>query len=83
MKSLFKAWLVLFASTFCLGQSALADRIIKGDPKPAMIIFSQKNDGGRSQALDEARQKVEAELGLTIPVVENVPENAAAVKPAV
>ena len=83
MKSLFKAGLVLFASTFCLGQSALADRIIKGDPKPAMIIFSQKNDGGWSQALDEARQKVEAELGLTIPVVENVPENAAAVKPAV
>ena len=28
-----------------------------------------------------ARQKVEAELGLTIPVVENVPENAAAIKP--
>ena len=83
MKSLFKAGLVLFASTFCLGQSALADRIIKGDPKPAMIIFSQINDGGWSQALDEARQKVEAELGLKIPVVENVPENAAAVKPAV
>ena len=55
----------------------------KGDPKPAMIIFSQKNDGGWSQALDEARQKVEAELGLPIPVVENVPENAAAIKPAV
>ena len=44
MKSLFKAGLVILASTFCLGQSALADRIIKGDPKPAMIIFSQKND---------------------------------------
>ncbi len=52
-------------------------------PKPAMIIFSQKNDGGWSQALDEARQKIEAELGISIPVVENVPENATAIRPAV
>ena len=74
MKSFIKGGLVLVASVVLLGQSVLADRIIKGDPKPAMIIFSQKNDGGWSQALDEARQKVEAELGLTIPVVENVPE---------
>ena len=63
MKSLIKGGLVLVASVVLLGQSVLADRIIKGDPKPAMIIFSQKNDGGWSQALDEARQKVEAELG--------------------
>ncbi len=62
---------------------ANAEFKLKGDPKPAMIIFSQKNDGGWSQALDEARQKIEKELGLTIPVVENVPENATAIKPAV
>lgn len=62
---------------------ASAEFVLKGDPKPAMVIFSQKNDGGWSQALDEARQKIEAELGLTIPVVENVPENATAIKPAV
>ncbi|MCP4319207.1 MAG: BMP family ABC transporter substrate-binding protein [Hyphomicrobiales bacterium] len=62
---------------------ASAEFVLKGDPKPAMIIFSQKNDGGWSQALDEARQKVEKELGVTIPVVENVPENATAIKPAV
>ena len=45
MKSLLKVGLFLVASVVFLGQSVLADRIIKGDPKPAMIIFSQKNDG--------------------------------------
>ncbi len=54
-----------------------------GPPKIAMVIFSQKNDGGWSQALDEARQRMEKEMGLTIPVVENVPENATAIRPAV
>lgn len=56
---------------------------LDGDAKPAMIIFSQKNDGGWSQALDEARQRLEKSTGLTIPVVENVPENATAIRPAV
>ena len=56
---------------------------LEGDPSSALIIFSQKNDGGWSQSLDEARVKVEKELGITIPVVENVPENATAIRPAV
>lgn len=56
---------------------------LQGDPSPALVIFSQKNDGGWSQSLDEARAKVEKELGITIPVVENVPENATAIRPAV
>ena len=56
---------------------------LKGEPKIAMIIFSQKNDGGWSQALDEARQRLEKSMGITIPVVENVPENATAIRPAV
>lgn len=56
---------------------------LEGAPSPALVIFSQKNDGGWSQSLDEARVKVEKELGLTIPVVENVPENATAIRPAV
>jgi basic membrane lipoprotein Med (substrate-binding protein (PBP1-ABC) superfamily) len=55
---------------------------LKGDPKPAMIIFSQKNDGGWSQSLDEARQRMEKKMGIKIPVVENVPENATAIRPA-
>lgn len=56
---------------------------LEGEPNPALIIFSQKNDGGWSQALDEARAKVEEELDIRIPVVENVPENASAIRPAV
>ncbi len=56
---------------------------LDGDPKPAMIIFSQKNDGGWSQALDEARQKLETSLDMRIPVVENIPENATSIRPAV
>jgi basic membrane protein A and related proteins len=56
---------------------------LEGEPKIALIIFSQKNDGGWSQALDEARQRLEKSLGVQIPVVENVPENATAIRPAV
>ena len=56
---------------------------LEGDPSAALVIFSQKNDGGWSQSLEEARVKVEKELGITIPVVENVPENATAIRPAV
>lgn len=56
---------------------------LKAEPKVAMVIFTQKNDGGWSQALDEARQSLETSLGIKIPVVENVPENATAIRPAV
>ena len=56
---------------------------LEGEPKIALIIFSQKNDGGWSQALDEARQRLEKSMGIQIPVVENVPENATAIRPAV
>jgi basic membrane lipoprotein Med (substrate-binding protein (PBP1-ABC) superfamily) len=62
---------------------SLAQFKLKGEPKIAMIIFSQKNDGGWSQALDEARLRLEASMGIKIPVVENVPENATAIRPAV
>lgn len=62
---------------------AAAEFKLKSDPKMAMIIFSQKNDGGWSQALDEARQRLETSMGVKIPVVENVPENATAIRPAV
>ena len=62
---------------------ALAAFKLKGEPKIAMIIFSQKNDGGWSQALDEARQRLEKSMNVKIPVVENVPENATAIRPAV
>lgn len=76
------AGLALAAGALSAG-AAGAEFELEGDPKPAMIIFSQKNDGGWSQALDEARLKVEEAMGIRIPVVENVPENATAIRPAV
>jgi basic membrane protein A and related proteins len=56
---------------------------LEGAPNPALVIFSQTNDGGWSQSLDEARVKIEAVLDLKIPVVQNIPENATAIRPAV
>ncbi len=60
---------------------ALAQFKLEGEPKVAMIIFAQKNDGGWSQSYDEARQRMEKSMGVTIPYVENVPENATAIRP--
>jgi basic membrane protein A and related proteins len=60
---------------------AFAEFKLNGEPKVAMIIFAQKNDGGWSQAFDEARQRMEKAMGVTIPFVENVPENATAIRP--
>ncbi len=83
MKNRLMTWGLAGLALAATAYTAHAEFKLKGDPKPAMIIFSQKNDGGWSQALDEARQKIETELGIKIPVVENVPENATAIKPAV
>ncbi|MFT4192547.1 MAG: BMP family ABC transporter substrate-binding protein [Comamonas sp.] len=55
---------------------------LKGPPKIAMLYFGPKNDGGWTQAFDEARVKVEQALGQKIPFVEQVPEDASAIKPA-
>ena len=60
---------------------ALAQFKLEGEPKVAMIIFAQKNDGGWSQSFDEARQRMEKSMGVAIPFVENVPENATAIRP--
>jgi basic membrane protein A and related proteins len=61
---------------------AQADFLAKDNPKPAVIIFSQANDGGWSQAIDEARVKLQDEMGLRIPQAENIPETATAIRPA-
>ncbi|MEO5321887.1 BMP family ABC transporter substrate-binding protein [Mesorhizobium sp. CC13] len=65
--------------------TSMADAAFKlsGPAKIALVVFTKKNDGGWSQALDEARQRMEKELGVSIPVIENVPENATAIRPAV
>src|SRR3546814_10919997 len=44
--------------------------------KIAMLYISPRNDGGWTQAFDEARQKLETELDTEIQYVESVPENA-------
>lgn len=70
-------------ATLTPGISAADPFTLQGPPKIAMIIYTQKNDGGWSQALDEARQRLETKLGTTIAVVENVADNATAVRPVV
>ena len=47
---------------------ALAQFKLEGEPKVAMIIFAQKNDGGWSQAFDEARQRMEKSMGVDDPL---------------
>ena len=49
---------------------------LNGEPSAALVIFSQKNDGGWSQALDEARAKVEAATGMTIEERSGFPDEA-------
>jgi len=52
---------------------------LNGDPKIAWIYFSEVNDGGWTQAIDEARQRMESDLGLEITWVEKIPEVASQV----
>lgn len=72
-------------AAFLLAPLAIAQEkgfTLKGEPKIAMLYFSQKNDGGWTQAFEEARVKLEKSLGQKIQFVENVPENASAIRPA-
>lgn len=82
-----KGRLTAFALTAAVLAGTVAARAepfkLEGKPHPALVIFSQVNDGGWSQSLDEARKKVEEKLGIKIPVVQNIPENATAIRPAV
>lgn len=52
-----------------------------GDPKPAVILFGPSNDGGWSQAIDEARTRLETELDMRIPQAEEIQETATAIRP--
>ena len=69
-------------ATFALPAMAADSFTLKDKPKIAMLYFGPKNDGGWTQAFDEARAKVEKEIGQKIQFVENVPEDASAIKPA-
>ncbi len=83
LRKLFGIFATCIAAVALLVAPALAEFKLKGEPKIALIILSQVNDGGWSQALDEARQRLEKSLGTKIALVENVPENATAIRPAV
>jgi basic membrane protein A len=63
--------------------AAGAGLTLKGEPKIAMIMFAQKNDGGWTQAFDEARVKMEGALSTKIAYVESVPEDSASITPPV
>lgn len=56
---------------------------LKGKPKIAFIYASTIKDGGWNEAMDAARKKVEADLGLTIATSESIPEEATAFRSAV
>jgi basic membrane lipoprotein Med (substrate-binding protein (PBP1-ABC) superfamily) len=80
-------WVSMFLGALALaglsGQVVAADGFtLKGPPKIAMLYFDAKNDGGWTQAFDEARIKVEKGIGMKIQFVEKVPEDASAIKPA-
>src|SRR5262244_3807844 len=72
---------VVTASVVVLAGPAAAFTL-EGPPKIAWIYLNAKNDGGWQQAIDEARQKIEKDLNLKIPFVENVPDEAAKIAPA-
>jgi basic membrane lipoprotein Med (substrate-binding protein (PBP1-ABC) superfamily) len=64
--------------------AAQADQFkLKAPPKIAMIMFAAKNDGGWTQAHNEARERMEKALDTKIAYVENVAEDSAQITPAV
>lgn len=68
--------------TAALAQSAAAQFAAEGDPRPAIILYGPTNDGGWSQAIDEARVAMEESLDLRIPQAAEIPESATAIRPA-
>lgn len=75
---------VAFGLATTLGVASAQEGLTLDKPaKIAMLYISPRNDGGWTQAFDEARQKLEAELDTKIQYVESVPENASSIRPAV
>lgn len=70
------------AMSLAAANSGQAQFAAEGDPRPAVILFGPSNDGGWSQAIDEARGRLETALDVRIPQAEEVPESATAIRPA-
>jgi len=73
---------IIAGAVMALTANPAAAFSLDGPPKIAWIYLNAKNDGGWQQAIDEARVKIEKELNVSIPYVENVPDDAAKIKPA-
>ena len=75
---------ILLAASACgTGTAAYAEGLtLKGPAKIAMVYISPRNDGGWTQAFEEARVKVEKSNDVQIPFVEGVPEVAGQITPA-
>jgi basic membrane protein A and related proteins len=69
---------LLLSSLICPENATAEGLTLDGKPKVAFMYDSQKSDGGWTQAVDEARVKLEKELNIDIAFVESVPNNDAA-----
>lgn len=56
---------------------------LKAEPKVAFIYAAAAKDGGWNEAIDAGRAAVEKDLGLTVAVAENVPEDATKLRAAI
>ena len=84
MNKLLKFIKIILTTTLFIFISTMANAFeLKGDAKPAFIFFNVVNDGGWVQAFDEARKRMENDLGMKLPYVEKVPEVATEIRPAV
>jgi basic membrane lipoprotein Med (substrate-binding protein (PBP1-ABC) superfamily) len=55
---------------------------LSAPPRIAFLLYADINDGGWTQAFNEARVRIETALNTRIPYVENIPEVAGKIKPA-
>ena len=84
MKKKLKFISIALTSVIFMFSSIMANAFsLDGDAKPAFIFFNVVNDGGWVQAFDEARKRMEKDLGMKLPYVEKVPEVATEIRPAV
>jgi len=82
MSTLTKAVAAVTASSLLSASIAYAEDFkLEGKPKVAIILFGPKNDGGWSQAFEEARPALEKAIGSSIQMVEKVPEDSASITP--
>lgn len=83
LKSILAAAGALAIAAVAAGTAQAEPFKLKGDPKIAFVLFNIKNDGGWTQAQDEARVRLEEARGIEIPYTESVAEVATEIRPVV